>query len=83
MTPPFWTLLNMVEGELQATWCASYGISKSIWMFSFVCRWNPLKRDDPYELIEDHGTSHMSVVDAEGNAVSITMTINTAFGSNG
>ncbi|KAL3696797.1 hypothetical protein R1sor_010873 [Riccia sorocarpa] len=35
-------------------------------------RWNQL---------EDHGTSHISVVDADRNAVSITATINYSFGS--
>lgn len=30
---------------------------------------------------EDHGTSHISIVDAEDNAVSMTTTINTEFGS--
>ena len=29
----------------------------------------------------DHGTSHLSVIDAEGNAVACTTSINTAFGS--
>lgn len=32
-------------------------------------------------LPEDHGTTHFSVLDAQGNAVALTMTINTAFGA--
>lgn len=34
-----------------------------------------------YALSEDHGTSHISVIDAAGNALSMTSTINTYFGS--
>ena len=32
-------------------------------------------------LVPDHGTAHVSVVDAEGNAAGITTTINTGFGA--
>jgi gamma-glutamyltranspeptidase/glutathione hydrolase len=35
----------------------------------------------PFTLPKDGGTSHFSVVDAEGNAVALTTTINTSFGS--
>lgn len=42
----------------------------------------PWPHYDPlYELTEPHGTSHFSVVDAHGNAVSMTVTVNLLFGS--
>eukprot|EP01026_Neomeris_dumetosa_P010836 TRINITY_DN14007_c0_g1_i3.p1 TRINITY_DN14007_c0_g1~~TRINITY_DN14007_c0_g1_i3.p1 ORF type:complete len:264 (-),score=36.29 TRINITY_DN14007_c0_g1_i3:276-1067(-) len=33
------------------------------------------------EIVEDHGTTHVSIMDGDGNAVAMTSTINTAFGS--
>lgn len=36
---------------------------------------------DPAAVPEDGGTSHLSVIDAQGNAVALTTTVNTAFGS--
>ncbi|BFZ57233.1 hypothetical protein PYCC9005_004284 [Savitreella phatthalungensis] len=34
-----------------------------------------------YERVADHGTTHISAIDEEGNAVSITTTVNLIFGS--
>jgi gamma-glutamyltranspeptidase/glutathione hydrolase/leukotriene-C4 hydrolase len=31
--------------------------------------------------VDDHGTSHLAVVDSQRNAVSFTTTINTSFGA--
>lgn len=39
------------------------------------------KFDIDYANTEDHGTTHLSVLDSQGNAVGITSTINTYFGS--
>lgn len=31
--------------------------------------------------VEDHGTSHLSIIDGEGNAIALTTTVNTGFGA--
>jgi gamma-glutamyltranspeptidase len=36
----------------------------------------------PFGYLEDHGTSHFSIVDKDGNTVAMTTSINTLFGSN-
>lgn len=41
----------------------------------------PLKDYGRYLPVEDGGTSHFSIIDAEGNAVACTETVNTGFGS--
>lgn len=43
-------------------------------------QWNPF-RTNGTKPPDDNGTSHMSVLDAEGNAVALTMTVNGPFGS--
>lgn len=41
----------------------------------------PLEAYGRYMPVDDHGTSHFSIIDAKGNAVACTETINTRFGS--
>ena len=36
----------------------------------------------PFGYLEDHGTTHFSIVDKDGNAVAMTSSVNTYFGSN-
>lgn len=45
---------------------------------SYGGRWNPVGRGAPPD---DHGTTHFCVVDRDRNAVSVTSTVNTVFGS--
>ncbi len=43
---------------------------------------SPDKTHPPVELrVDEHGTSHLSIVDAEGNAVALTTTVNGPFGA--
>jgi gamma-glutamyltranspeptidase/glutathione hydrolase len=43
---------------------------------------DPMKTHPPKELrVEEHGTSHISIIDAEGNAVALTTTVNGPFGA--
>ncbi len=44
-------------------------------------RTQPLHAYGSAQPVEDHGTSHFSVLDADGNAVACTETINTQYGS--
>jgi gamma-glutamyltranspeptidase/glutathione hydrolase len=44
--------------------------------------YDPLTTHAPTALaIDEHGTSHLSIVDAEGNAVALTTTVNDGFGA--
>jgi gamma-glutamyltranspeptidase / glutathione hydrolase / leukotriene-C4 hydrolase len=43
-------------------------------------KWNPLPGGGGY-VPTDHGTTHLSVIDAQRNALGLTSTINTGFGS--
>lgn len=46
-----------------------------------IALFDPTKTRAPAELrFDEHGTSHLSIVDAEGNAVALTTTVNDAFG---
>ncbi|MBI2394251.1 MAG: gamma-glutamyltransferase [Deltaproteobacteria bacterium] len=43
---------------------------------------DPWSSKPPVELrVDEHGTSHLSIVDAEGNAVALTTTVNSGFGA--
>jgi gamma-glutamyltranspeptidase/glutathione hydrolase len=47
-----------------------------------IALFDPMKTHAPAELrVDEKGTSHLSVVDAEGNAVALTTTVNDAFGA--
>lgn len=52
-----------------------------------VDTFDPLQRPDfsvygdGPDLVEDSGTTHFSLIDAEGNAIAVTTTINTSFGN--
>lgn len=51
----------------------------SLQITEYGAQWNPLLKDTSME--DDHGTSHISVVDSKHNAVSMTTSVNTVFGS--
>ncbi|MGZ3454786.1 MAG: gamma-glutamyltransferase [Polyangiales bacterium] len=51
-------------------------------MATRVAMIDPGKTHKPAELrVEEHGTSHISIIDAEGNAVALTTTVNGPFGA--
>uniref|UniRef100_J3LYI4 Gamma-glutamyl transferase n=1 Tax=Oryza brachyantha TaxID=4533 RepID=J3LYI4_ORYBR len=42
---------------------------------------SPKHYGDRWNILQDHGTSHLSIVDSERNAISMTTTVNAYFGS--
>ena len=65
-------LADMLSPEFNARLRAMTRDDATLDISAYGARWNQL---------DDSGTTHVSVVDAERNAVALTSTVNTAFGS--
>lgn len=67
-------LLHFIRfpGNLRKQSLSFIEISPDSKSLMFCCRWNQ---------IHDHGTSHISIIDSQRNALSMTTTINAYFGS--
>jgi gamma-glutamyltranspeptidase len=68
-----WAQLNDLDGMSEAIKDAHEGDRRLRGRLRHLAR--------PFGYLEDSGTSHLSVVDSDGNAVSITSSVNQVFGS--
>ena len=66
-------LADMSDADFNAALRAQTSDAAVLNLTQYGGEWN--------QLPEDHGTSHLSIVDAQGNAAAMTTTINTHFGS--
>ncbi|MEW5317524.1 MAG: hypothetical protein WDW38_008812 [Sanguina aurantia] len=80
---PFWNVTSVLADMYSPAFVdslrASINNSGVLQQGQYGGKWNPANTGiSP----DDHGTSQVAVVDAAGNAVSLTTTVNTAYGSN-
>lgn len=69
-------------GDPDATPVDVHALLSETRMIARLKKIDPWSTRPPVELrVDEHGTSHLSIVDAEGNAVALTTTVNSGFGA--